>query len=72
MWWRSSRLDRIEANIERLAEISEATNRRIDRFVDATDQQIQALQARTDQLQQGMEQLQRAMEYLLRNGDLIK
>lgn len=65
MWWRSSRLDRIEANIERLAEISEATNRRIDRFVDATDQQIQALQARTDQLQQGMEQLQRAMEYLL-------
>ena len=65
MWWRSSRLDRIEANIERLTEISEATNRRIDRFVDATDQQIQALQARTDQLQQGMEQLQRAMEYLL-------
>ena len=58
MWWRSSRLDRIEANIERLAEISEATNRRIDRFVDATDQQIQALQARTDQLQ-------RAVEYLL-------
>jgi peptidoglycan hydrolase CwlO-like protein len=45
MWWQSSRLDRIEANIERintqmdrvdknidrLAEISEATNRRIDR-----------------------------------------
>jgi hypothetical protein len=34
MWWQSSRLDRIEANmeridarIERLAEISEATNR---------------------------------------------
>ncbi|MDJ0601135.1 MAG: hypothetical protein QNJ37_20120 [Crocosphaera sp.] len=58
MWWRSSRLDRIEANIERLAEISEATNRRIDRFVEATDQQIQVLQARTDQLQ-------RAVEYLL-------
>ncbi len=65
MWWRSSRLDRIEANIERLVEISEATNRRIDRFVDATDQQIQALQVRSDQLQEGMEQLQRAMEYLL-------
>ena len=45
MWWQSSRLDRIEAsleasqqrieriesNIDRLAEISEATNWRIDR-----------------------------------------
>lgn len=58
MWWRNSRLDRIETNIERLTEISEATNRRIDRFVDASAQQIQALQART-------EQLQRAVEYLL-------
>ncbi|MBJ7898520.1 MAG: hypothetical protein GC158_01075 [Cyanobacteria bacterium RI_101] len=65
MWWRSSRLDRIEANaerinrqIERLAEISEATNRRIDRFVEATAQQIEGLNARTDQLQ-------RAVEYLL-------
>ena len=65
MWWRSSRLDRIEANIERLAEISEATNLRIDRFVDATDQQIQALQARTDQLQ-------RAVEYLLSKDSLSK
>ncbi len=58
MWWKNSRLDRIEANIERFAEISEATNRRIDRFVEASDQQIQALRERTDQLQ-------RAVEYLL-------
>lgn len=58
MWWRNSRLDRIEANIERLTEISEATNRRIDLFVEASEQQIKALQART-------EQLQRAVEYLL-------
>jgi hypothetical protein len=58
MWWRNSRLDRIEVNIERLAEISEATNRRIDRFVEATDQQVEGLNART-------EQLQRAVEYLL-------
>ena len=48
MWWRSSRLDRIEANMEKmeqnmnkmqenikeLVEISSATNRRIDRFVE--------------------------------------
>jgi archaellum component FlaC len=58
MWWRNSRLDRIEANIERLVEISEATNRRIDRFVEVTAQQIEGLNART-------EQLQRAVEYLL-------
>ena len=67
MWWQSSssRLDRIEANmeridarIERLAEISEATNRRIDRFVEATAQQIEESKARTVQLQ-------RAVEYLL-------
>ncbi len=65
MWWKNSRLDRIEANIERLAEISEATNRRIDRFVEASDQQIKALKARTDQLQESTEQLQRAVQYLL-------
>jgi X-X-X-Leu-X-X-Gly heptad repeat protein len=79
MWWRNSRLDRIEVNIERLAEISEATNRRIDRFVEVTAQQIEGLNARTErlevgmerlqsgmeQLQSGMEQLQRAVEYLL-------
>jgi ABC-type transporter Mla subunit MlaD len=65
MWWRNSRLDRIEVNIERievnidrLAEISEATNRRIDRFVEVSAQQIEGLNART-------EQLQRAVEYLL-------
>lgn len=72
MWWQSSRLDRIEANLEesqkriertetnidRLAEISEATNRRIDRFVEATAQQIEESKARTAQLQ-------RAVEYLL-------
>ena len=72
MWWQSSRLDRIEANmeridgrIERLAEISEATNRRIDRFVEATAQQMEGSKARIDQLQQGMEQLQRAVGYFL-------
>jgi methyl-accepting chemotaxis protein len=74
MWWQSSssRLDRIEANmeridarIERLAEISEATNRRIDRFVEATAQQIEESKAGTVQLQQGMDQLQRAVEYRL-------
>jgi hypothetical protein len=61
----SSRLDRIEANmecidarIERLAEISEATNRRIDRFVGATAQQIESSNERTTQLQ-------RAVEYFL-------
>ena len=72
MWWQSSRLDRIEANLEanqkridrietnidRLAEISEATNRRIDRFVEATAQQIESTNERTAQLQ-------RAVEYLL-------
>ncbi len=65
MWWKNSRLDRIEANIERLAEISEATNRRIDRFVEASDQQFKVLQERTEQLQKSTEQLQRAVEYLL-------
>ncbi|MGL5032572.1 MAG: hypothetical protein ACRC6M_02075 [Microcystaceae cyanobacterium] len=53
-----SRLDRIEANIERLAEISEATNRRIDCFVEATAEQRETTKAQTDQLQ-------RAVEYLL-------
>lgn len=66
MWWQNSRLDRIEVNIERFAEISEATNRRIDRFVEASAQQIQALQARTEQLQQTTEQLQRSTEQLQR------
>ena len=79
MWWQSSRLDLIEANLEesqkriertetnidRLAEISEATNRGIDRFVEATAQQIEESKARTAQLQQGMDQLQRAVGYLL-------
>ena len=79
MWWQSSRLDHIDANLEanqkriertetnidRLAEISEATNRRIDRFVEATAQQIEESKARTAQLQQGMDQLQRAVGYLL-------
>ncbi len=65
MWWRSSRLDRIEQNMEQmqqsiqqLAEISTATNRRIDRFVEE-------MRESHNQLQQGMDQLQRAMEYLL-------
>ncbi|WP_017326973.1 hypothetical protein [Synechococcus sp. PCC 7336] len=58
MWGRPSRLDRIEQTVERLAEISEATNLRIDRFVDASEQQIQILHQRT-------EQLQRAVEYLM-------
>ena len=65
MWWQNSRLDRIEANIERLAEISEATNRRIDRFVEVTAQQIEGLNDRAERLERGMEQLQRAVEYLL-------
>ena len=79
MWWQSSRLDRIEAsleasqqwieriesNIDRLAAISEATNRRIDRFVEATAQQMEESKARIDQLQQGMEKLQRAVGYFL-------
>jgi methyl-accepting chemotaxis protein len=79
MWWQSSRLDRIEAsleasqkgieriesNIDRLAAISEATNRRIDCFVEATAQQMEESKARIDQLQQGMEQLQRAVGYFL-------
>jgi archaellum component FlaC len=65
MWWRNSRLDRIEANIERLVEISEATNRRIDRFVEVTAQQIEGVNDRTERLERGMEQLQRAVEYLL-------
>jgi methyl-accepting chemotaxis protein len=72
MWWRSSRLDRIEENMERiqesireLAEISTATNRRIDRFVEETSDRIEQLQNSTEQLQNSTEQLQRAMEYLL-------
>lgn len=65
MWWRSSRLDRIEANMEKmqqnikeLAEISAATNRRIDRFVEEMREERQKDRERT-------EQLQRAVEYLL-------
>ena len=79
MWWQSSRLDHIDANLEanqkriertetnidRLAEISEATNRRIDRFVEATAQEIEESKARTAQLQQGMDQLQSAVGYIL-------
>lgn len=72
MWWRSSRLDRIEQNMEQmqqsmgqmqqsireLAEISTATNRRIDRFVDEMREANREQRERT-------EQLQRAVEYLL-------
>ena len=107
MWWRSSRLDRIEQNIEKmghqmqemghqvqelghqvqglghqvqglghqvqemghqmqgmqqniedLAEISAATNRRTDRFVEEMRESNKKHEERT-------EQLQRAMEYLL-------
>ena len=79
MWWRSPRLDRIEHNMEQmqqsiqdLAEISQATNRRIDRFVAEMREGYVRQQERTDQLQRGVEQLQqgvgqlqRAMEYLL-------
>jgi archaellum component FlaC len=72
MWWRNSRLDRIEVNIERievninrLAEISEATNRRIDRFVEATAQQIEVTAQQVEGLNARTEQLQRAVEYLL-------
>ena len=86
MWWRSSRLDRIELNMERmeqnmermeqnmeqleqnsrrmqqsiqeLAEVSNATNRRIDRFVEEMRVGHQEQRERT-------EQLQRAVDYLL-------
>ena len=65
MWWQSSRLDRIEANMERmqqsiqdLAEISAATNRRIVGFVEEMRESNQEQRTRT-------EQLQRAVEYLL-------
>ncbi|WOB66917.1 hypothetical protein [Microcystis aeruginosa] len=58
-------MERIDGRIERLAEISEATNRRIDRFVEATAQQMEDSKARIDQLQKGMEQLQRAVGYFL-------
>ena len=65
MWWQSSRLDRIEANMERmqqsiqdLVEISAVTNRRIDRFVEEMRESNQEQRTRT-------EQLQRALEYLL-------
>ncbi|MFM7439061.1 MAG: hypothetical protein ACKO2V_10735, partial [Snowella sp.] len=64
-WWRSSRLDRIEENMEimqqsirELAEISTATNRRIDRFVEEMREGHREQRERT-------EQLQRAVEYLL-------
>lgn len=74
MWFRKqpSRLDRIEESIERLAEINTATNRRIDRFVEATnqrveivEQQLQVDRERIEQLQEFNEQLRRAVEYLL-------
>ncbi|GBF82065.1 hypothetical protein [Aphanothece sacrum] len=65
MWWNSSRLDRIEQNMEQmqqsiqqLAEISITTNRRIDRFVEEMREGHQEQKNRT-------EQLQRAVEYLL-------
>jgi hypothetical protein len=65
MWWQSSRLDRIEQNMERmqksiqdLVEISTATNRRIDRFVEEMRESHREQRERT-------EQLQRAVEYLL-------
>ena len=72
MWWRSSRLDRIELNLERmgqnmermeqsiqeLAEISNATNRRIDRFVE------EMREGRLEQRER-TKQLQRAVDYLL-------
>jgi len=72
IWNRPSRLDRIEANLETLSErvaanaeqiqflseISNATNRRIDRFVEATDNQLQGMRAQTAQMQ-------KALEYLL-------
>ena len=67
MWWQSSssrlnrieaNMDRIDASIERWAEISEATNRRINRFVEVMAQQIEKSKAHTAQLQ-------RAVEYLL-------
>jgi septation ring formation regulator EzrA len=65
MWWQSSRLDRIEQNMERmqqsiqdLVEISTAANRRIDRFVEEMRESHQEQRERT-------EQLQRAVEYLL-------
>jgi DNA anti-recombination protein RmuC len=71
MWWQSSRLDRIEQNMERmqknmgqmqqsireLAEISNATNRRIDRFVEEMREGNKEQRARTEQLQQTMEYL---------------
>ena len=64
-----NRLDRIEQNMERmqqsiedLVEISTATNRRIDRFVEEMRESHQEQRERT-------EQLQRAVEYLLsKNG----
>lgn len=67
MWFsrQPSRLDRIEESIERLAEISIATNLRIDRFIEATDRQLQGHEERIEQLQQSNEQLRRAVEYLL-------
>lgn len=72
MWWNSSRLDRIEQNMEQmqqsiqqLAEISTATNRRIDRFVEEMREGHQEQKNRTEQLQRATEQLQRAVEYLL-------
>ena len=64
MFWnrRSSRMDRVEIDlaalteqVKFLAEISVATNRRIDRFVEATDAQLQTIRAQTAQLQQAVE-----------------
>ncbi|MGK7930665.1 MAG: hypothetical protein AB4041_04435 [Microcystaceae cyanobacterium] len=72
MWWRSSRLDRIEQNMEQmqqgmnqmrqsiqeLAEINTATNLRIDNFVEE-------MRAGHKEQRERTEQLQRAIEYLL-------
>ncbi|MEB3211645.1 MAG: hypothetical protein VKL39_09825 [Leptolyngbyaceae bacterium] len=61
----SSRLDRIEANLEQLVEISVATNRRIDRFVETTQAQIESQREELETYKQRTEQMQRAIEYLL-------
>ena len=64
MWWRSSRLDCIEQNMERvqqsiqeLAEISNVTNRRIDHFVEEMQKSNKKQEERTEQLQQTVEYL---------------
>ncbi len=62
MWWHSSRLDRIEQNMEQmqksiqeLAEISTATNRRIDHFVEEMRESHREQRERTEQLQRAVE-----------------